>query len=230
MYIWDCFSLGLRWEIHVVSLIMYTCVLQICMVSKKSFVIFDVVGCVVVVVVVVSCITCLQKGHTAWITAGMIWCTHLNGKKKSILHFREIELNDLQQLLIWRMGPQLKNSTGALQILFYSWFYKVIWIQCVKCLINKYMTNAVSCLPETALWNAHGHPFCKKKTWHSPYQQCNSTPICATRVFFSFIILLPLWWPIESKFSQVCYLMYICWDTPSENTGFWQSPKVSSTL
>ena len=50
---------------------MYTCVLQICMVSKKSFVIFDVVGCVVVVVVV-SCITCLQKGHTAWITAGMI--------------------------------------------------------------------------------------------------------------------------------------------------------------
>ena len=163
MYIWDCFSLGLRWEIHVVSLIMYTCVLQVCMVSKKSFVIFDVVGCVVVVVVVVSCITCLQKGHTAWITAGMIWCTHLNGKKKSILHFREIELNDLQQLLIWRMGPQLKNSTGALQILFYSWFYKVIWIQCVKCLINKYMTNAVSCLPETALWNAHGHPFCKKK-------------------------------------------------------------------
>ena len=27
----------------------------------------------------------------------------------------------------------------------------------------------------------------------------------ATRVFFSFIIILQLQWPIELKFSQVCY-------------------------
>ena len=39
-------------------------------------------------------------------------------------------------------------------------------------------------------------------------------------------------WPIESKFSQICYFLHrpICWDTPSENTGLWQLPKESSAF
>ena len=37
-----------------------------------------------------------------------------------------------------------------------------------------------------------------------------STQIWATRVFFSFTILLQLWWPIESNISQVCYMYFIC--------------------
>ena len=46
---------------------------------------------------------------------------------------------------------------------------------------------------------------------------------------FSFIILSQLRWPIEFKFSRVCYFC-ICWDTPSEKTGLWQLPIVSSVF
>ena len=35
--------------------------------------------------------------------------------------------------------------------------------------------------------------------------------------------------PIELKFSQACILC-ICWDTPSEKTGLWQVPIVSSAF
>ena len=37
------------------------------------------------------------------------------------------------------------------------------------------------------------------------------------------VFLLQLRWPIESKFSQIGYL--ICRDTPIENSGLWQLPK-----
>ena len=50
----------------------------------------------------------------------------------------------------------------------------------------------------------------------------------ATRVFF-----LSLFYCFDnqlSKFSQVCYLCIICWDTPSENTGYWRLPKVSKAF
>ena len=47
---------------------------------------------------------------------------------------------------------------------------------------------------------------------------------------FSFIIISQLWWPIELKFSQVCYFMHICWDTPSEKAGLWQLPIVSTVI
>ena len=33
--------------------------------------------------------------------------------------------------------------------------------------------------------------------------------VLLTRIFFSFIILLQLRWPIESKFSQICYVMLV---------------------
>ena len=51
-----------------------------------------------------------------------------------------------------------------------------------------------------------------------------------TRVFFSFIIISQLRWPIELKFSQVCYYLCICLDTPSEKTGLWQLPMVSTVF
>ena len=44
---------------------------------------------------------------------------------------------------------------------------------------------------------------------------------------FSFIIISQLWRPTELKFSQVCYFIHICWDTPSEKTGLWQLTIVS---
>ena len=53
---------------------------------------------------------------------------------------------------------------------------------------------------------------------------------CATRVFFLPLFTGNFRRPIESTFSQVCYFMRICWHTPSENTGLWQLPKVSSAF
>ena len=47
---------------------------------------------------------------------------------------------------------------------------------------------------------------------------------------FSFIIISQLQWPVELKFSNACYFMHICWDTPSEENGLWQLPKVSSAF
>ena len=44
-----------------------------------------------------------------------------------------------------------------------------------------------------------------------------------------FFLILQLRWPIESTFSQTVILC-ICWDTPSEKTGIWQLPKVSSAF
>ena len=35
-----------------------------------------------------------------------------------------------------------------------------------------------------------------------------SKHLCAARLFVSFIILLQIQWPIESKFSQICYFMH----------------------
>ena len=52
----------------------------------------------------------------------------------------------------------------------------------------------------------------------------SETQICAARVFFSVIILLQFRWP------QICDLMDICWDTPSENISLWQLSRVSSVL
>ena len=45
---------------------------------------------------------------------------------------------------------------------------------------------------------------------------------------FSSIIISQLQRPIEFKFSQVCYLVH--WDTPSDKTGLWHLPKVSSVF
>ena len=41
------------------------------------------------------------------------------------------------------------------------------------------------------------------------FQASESTHICATRLLFSFIILLQHRWPIESKLSQTWYFMHM---------------------
>ena len=49
---------------------------------------------------------------------------------------------------------------------------------------------------------------------------------------FSVIIISQLRRPIELKFWQVCYFICscFCWDTPSEKTGLWQLPIVSTVF
>ena len=49
--------------------------------------------------------------------------------------------------------------------------------------------------------------------------------------FFNSIILYRLRRPIELKFSQVCNVCILCWDTPTnENTGLWYLQKVSGVF
>ena len=53
--------------------------------------------------------------------------------------------------------------------------------------------------------------------------------LCGKGVFSSVITCISHFWrPIEFKFSQVCFLCILCWDTPSEEIGLWQLPNVSS--
>ena len=59
-------------------------------------------------------------------------------------------------------------------------------------------------------------------------QTSESTPTCEKGVFY-YIHICQLRQPIELKFSQVCYFMHTK-DTPSEETGLWQLPIVSTVF
>ena len=48
--------------------------------------------------------------------------------------------------------------------------------------------------------------------------------------FFYVIVISHLRWPIEFKFSQVCYFMQMLGYTKCEKTGLWQLPRVSSVI
>ena len=107
------------------------------------------------------------------------------------------------------------QAMGLPCVIFYMYMY-IVFVGCIYSDHALYTT--IDTIRHTAeIW------------WCVLLEHCLKAPHSSNKGVFPFIIFSQLRWPLGSNFHRFVILS-LCWDTPSEKTGLWQLPKVSSAF